>query len=370
MGQVKAQLLHALDHRSRRRCARHHGLDPRRHPNLHRLGCIDQQGLHDGRAAVMRHAMLADRIEDGLRIHTAQAHIDASAGRHRPGKAPAIAMEHGQRPEVDRVLGHVPLQHIADGIGGRAPVVVHHALGVTRGARGVVQGDGIPLIGRQAPGKCRVARRHECLVIGAAQAVHCGTIQGVLHLDHLQRRARSAQGQRLGHGAGELGIDDDGFGLAVIEHEGNGLGIQTRIERVEHCTRHGHAKVGLHHRRRVGQHDGHCVVLANARLYQGAGQLAAPGIGLGPGLAQCAMHDGQTVRVDLGRAGDERQGRHRREIGFVTGQMLVKDAGHQKIPCGKTVLRHGSRTAKQQKTRGKAPKQATCTLQQSRLTPR
>jgi hypothetical protein len=88
------------------------------------------------------------------------------------------------------------------------------------------------------------------------------------------------------------------------------------------------ASVRLHHRRGVGQHHRHGVVLANAGAAQAAGQAAAACIGLAPGLAQLAMHDGQAVGIDLGRALDERQWGQRCEVGFGAGQMLVKDGGH------------------------------------------
>ncbi len=331
VGQVEPHLFHALDHRGRRRGARHHGLDACGHTYFHRGRGVDQKAVHDGRAAVVRNAMGADGIKDGLCVHPAQAHVDASTRCDGPGKAPAVAMEHGQRPQVHRVFGHVPLQHVADGVGGGAPVVVDHALGVAGGAAGVVERNRIPLVGGQAPDKGGVAAGHKGVVVGAAQALHGGAVERVLHLDHAQGRGGGAQGQRLGQGAGELRVHDHGLGLAVIQHEGDGLGVEPGVEGVEHGARHGNAKVRLHHGRGVGQHHGHGVVLADACLGQRAGQLAAAGVGLGPGLAQRAVHDGQTVGVDLGRAFDERQGRQGGKVGFGAGQVLVKDGGHGSV---------------------------------------
>ncbi len=84
----------------------------------------------------------------------------------------------------------------------------------------------------------------------------------------------------------------------------------------------------LHHGRGVGQHHGHGVVFADACALQGAGQLTAAGVGLAPGLAQVAVHDGQAVGVDLGGAFDKGQGRQRGKVGLGAGQVLVKDRGH------------------------------------------
>ncbi len=123
------------------------------------------------------------------------------------------------------MLGHVPLQHVADGVAGRAPVVVDHALGVAGGAAGVVECYRIPLIGGQAPRKLRIAARHKRVVRDAAQGLAGGAVQGVFHLNDQQGCRTLAQRQRLGHDGGELGVDDDGLGLAVVEHESYRFGV-------------------------------------------------------------------------------------------------------------------------------------------------
>jgi len=114
----------------------------------------------------------------------------------------------------------------------------------------------------------------------------------------------------------------------MVQHEGNGLWIKPGVERIEHRARHRHAKMRLHHRRGVGQHHRHRIVLANAMLLQGAGQLPAARIGLRPGLAQFAVDDGQPLRVDLGGAGDKAQRCHRRMVGPIAGEPGVKNAAH------------------------------------------
>ena len=327
VGQVEPHLLHALDHRGRWRRAGHHALHAARHAGLQLGRRVDQQAVHDGRAAVVRDAVLADGVEDGLGLHAPQAHVDRRARRHRPGEAPAVAVEHGQRPQVDGVLGHVPLQHVADGVGGRAAVVVDHALGVAGGAAGVVERDGVPFVARVLPFEGRVALGHQGLV-GEAADLLAFAVQRVLHIHHQQRRLRLAQRQRLLHDQGELGIDHDGPGLAVIQHEGHGLRVEPGVQRVQHRAGHGDAEVRLHHRRGVGQHHRHRVVPADAPALQRAGQPAATRVGVGPALAQLAVHDGQSVGVDLGRALDEGQRRHRGEVGRGARQVGVVDAAH------------------------------------------
>ena len=63
-------------------------LTPRGHAHLHRIGRVDQQAVHDGCAAVMRDAVVADGIEDG-RHRPAQSTFARrgppwSTGKHQP----------------------------------------------------------------------------------------------------------------------------------------------------------------------------------------------------------------------------------------------------------------------------------------------
>ena len=84
-----------------------------------------------------------------LAEHLAQADMRAAHKADRPGKAPAVAVEHRQGPEVDRVRAHAPDLHVADRVQVGAAVVIDHALGVAGGAAGVVEADGLPFIGGQ-----------------------------------------------------------------------------------------------------------------------------------------------------------------------------------------------------------------------------
>ena len=67
---------------------------------------------------------------------------------------------------------------------------------------------------------------------------------------------RRREPQRLLHQAGELAVDDQNLGLAVIEHEGERGGVEPGVERVEHAAGHRHAVVAFEHRRRVGDDHG------------------------------------------------------------------------------------------------------------------
>jgi hypothetical protein len=119
---------------------------------------------------------------------------------------------------------------------------------------------------------------------------------------------------------GELAVGDQHAGLAVLQHEGDGLGVEPGVQRVEHGAAHRHAEVRLEHGRRVGQHRGHGVADADATPAQGTGQAAATGVGGAPVLAQVAVDDGDAVRVDVRGAFEEAQGRQ----GHVVGRVPVQ----------------------------------------------
>jgi len=89
----------------------------------------------------------------------------------------------GSVHRVDRVLRHAPADDVGGGVELRAAVVINHALGVARGAAGVVEGDRVPLVGGQLPGKLRVAFGEQALVAQAAKALRRRAIDGVFNVD-------------------------------------------------------------------------------------------------------------------------------------------------------------------------------------------
>ena len=57
---------------------------------------------------------------------------------HAPGKTPAVAVKHGEGPEVSRATVDTHLEHFVEGIQIGAAMRVHDALGIARGATGVI----------------------------------------------------------------------------------------------------------------------------------------------------------------------------------------------------------------------------------------
>ena len=146
MRQLDADAFGALEHRDRRRRARDQADDRPCLGALGRAGRVDQRVVDDRRAAHVGDAVLRDQLEDFCGIDLAQAHIDAGGRGDRPGKTPAVAVEHRQRPEIDRMLAETAGQDIADGVEIGAAMMGDDALGIAGRARGVGQRDGVPFV--------------------------------------------------------------------------------------------------------------------------------------------------------------------------------------------------------------------------------
>ena len=327
MRDVDTDALAALDdgRRRRRPCdqASHRVVDAR----AQRFGRVDQQAVDDGRAAQVADPVLADQRKNQRRVDPAQTHAHTGLQRQSPRKAPAVAVEHGQRPQVDRVLRQGPGDDVGDRIEIGAPVVRDHPLGIAGGARGVVQRNRVPFVAGQAPVELRITLGQKCLVAKLANQV-ASHMHRVVHINH-QGPGAGHQGQRLGNRGGELPVGDQHPCLTVFQHKSNRGCIQPGVQRVQHGAQHRHTKVGLEHWRRVGQHGGHGVAHANTALRQGAGKLPAALVSLGPGVAAFSMQHRWALRIDAGRAGQKAQGRQGCVVGLIAPQCLVVDvAGH------------------------------------------
>ena len=135
---------------------------------------VHQHVEHDRRPAQMGHARLLDQREDHRRVDLAQADMRAADRRHRPGVGPAVAVEHGQGPEIAGPAAQPEHQRIAHGVQEGAAMVVDHALRVAGRARGVVERDRVPLVRRPLPGEGRIALGQQRLVVHRRLAARRG----------------------------------------------------------------------------------------------------------------------------------------------------------------------------------------------------
>jgi hypothetical protein len=84
-------------------------------------------------------------------------------------------------------------------------MVINHALRIAGGARGVVEGDGIPLVFRQLPGKIRLTFVEESLVILFAKRFAAGKFGSMISITSgfgpsIRARAALMGGEKLGIG--------------------------------------------------------------------------------------------------------------------------------------------------------------------------
>ncbi|GBD41461.1 hypothetical protein HRbin39_00843 [bacterium HR39] len=263
--------------------------------------------------------MFADGGPDGRPLHLAQANVHPRLQRHRPGEAPAVAVEHRQRPQVDGKVRHLPHEDVADGVQIRPAVMVDDALGIAGGARGVVEGDGLPFVGREVRDELGIPLGQQLLVGDLAEPlVRAG--EGFVHVVHHQDPAAEAS-QRLADHRRVFGVGDQHLRLAVVQDEGDGARIEPHVQRVEHGAGHGHAEVGLELGRHVGQHGGHRVPRPHPAPLQGRGEPAAALAQLGVGEALRAVHHREVLGIDVGGALEEGERRERRPVGLVAVQI-------------------------------------------------
>jgi len=303
VGDLEADFGHAFDDGGGGRCGGDepgHAVVDAFTPFGRRIG---QHGMDDGGAAVVGHLVFPDGLQDQLGIDPAQTDVGAGIGRHGPGEAPAVAVEHGQGPQVHRMGRHAPGDDVGHGVEVGAPVVVDHALGVAGGAGGVVEGDGVPFVLGALPLVIRGAFGQQGLVVLLAQQVAGAGVFAVVHVDDDDAAAQLFQGRP--DDVGILLVGDEDLGLAVVQHEGHGFRIETGVEGVEHGTGDGHAEVAFVHFRRVVEHHGDGVAFLDAPGFQGGGQAPGAVEGFQPGIAALAVDHGHPVRVDVGGTGNE-----------------------------------------------------------------
>ncbi len=327
MSHVEAEVLHLLDDGRRRRRARGHDADTARDGAAIAVGGVGQRPHDDGRAAEVSDAVIGHGSVHRRGSDAPQANMRARHCGDSPGKAPAVAVEHGQRPEINRMMRHGPGQDVADGVEIRATMVIDDALGIARGARGVVERDGLPLVGGKVPVEVGIALGEELLVGHLAEAV-AGSRGGIVDID--DQRPALQPGQRLGDAGREFAVGDQDLAVGVLENEGDGVGVEADIEGVEHRARHGDAEVGLKVLGDVGRHHGDGVAHADAAALEGRGQADAAVVGLAPGATQAAVDDGGAVGKDGGGAADEGQRRQRHIVGgvLVERHFVGVRAGH------------------------------------------
>ena len=241
----------------------------------------------------------------------------AAKRRDGPREAPAVAMEHRQRPQVAREVRHGPRRGVANRVQVRAAMMGDDALRVARRARGVRDGDRVPLVLRRLEPRERVVRDQQRLVLVPAEPLARAGELAVAHVDH-DRRAAVGLAQNAQRGADrrrELAVGDQHRALAMVQMPGDERRVEPRVERVEHRVEAGHRVVRLDHLGRVVQHRAHRRAPSDTERLQRRGEPGRAIARLAPGVAAPAVHHRLEVAEDLGAALDEADRREGDEVG-------------------------------------------------------
>ena len=214
-------------------------------------------------------------------------------------------------------------------------MVIDDALGVARGARGVVEADRVPLIGGKAPCALGVTLVEQLLVLQLAEALAARSVHGVVDVDHQRLDAGLGEG-RLDH-VREGRVGEQHLRLAVVQDEGDGRGIEPDVEGVEHRAAGRHAVMRFQERRDVGAHDGDRVALAVAAPLQRRAEPSAAGKILSPGTREGAVDIGRAIREHHGRAPDEGKRRQRHMVGGIALKMFVVDGHGDVLPGARSL---------------------------------
>ena len=175
----------------------------------------------------MRDSLLVEQPPDERRVDLRQADVRGARRCHRPREAPPVAMEHRQRPEVDRARGQPGVHDLRERVQGRAAVREHDALRAAGGAARVVDADRVVLALEPVLGLAVAGRLEKRLVVAAGPADEDALDSGVL----------AEVAQRL--------VDDEEPRAGVVEDVRDLLGHQPRVDRDEHGAGSRHAEVRL-----------------------------------------------------------------------------------------------------------------------------
>ena len=272
-----------------------------------------KQGQYGGCAAQVGHAVLDDQRKDHRRVDRAQAHVRPAHRRDRPRETPAVAVEQRQRPQIDGLGRQWPDTDVAHRFEESSPMVVDHAFGAPGGTGGVVQRDRVGLAARQRPCERRVAVGNESLVLHCSEPPTRPGIERVVDVDHVDLALELRQ--RRPHHASVHAVSDHHLGRAVLEDIGDRVGIEPRVDRIEHGAEDRHAVVRIKHRRDIRQHHSDDVAALYAEPGQRRSQPARALVVLRISDPQAAVDHGHPIRVDLRRARQERDRGQWRMVG-------------------------------------------------------
>jgi hypothetical protein len=211
-------------------------------------------------------------------------------------------------------------------------VVVDDALGVPRGAGGVVEADRVPLVGRHLPDEVRIALREKRLVFDGSQALAGTGIFGIVVID--DQRLGLRKRQRLLDHLGIFAIGDQHLGFGVVEGEAEDSRVEPGVERIEDGAGHRDPVMGVDHRRGIRQHHRDGVAAPDPGLGERRGETAGAGVERGIGPGPRAVDDRRPVGKHRGGALQKAQRRQRLEVRGIAIEVDLVNLAHRPNPRG------------------------------------
>ena len=232
---------------------------------------LDQAHPDGGHAQRQGGGLSRHQVQQILRVQVRPGEDELDAHHHRAvGDAPAVGVEHGGDRQDDIAAFEAPevTQATHQGVQDGGAVRIHHALGATRGARGVAHGHRIVFgVGGVLKALC-VGAGEQLLVIGKRRGY--GSTREREH-DHPLKlvEVRKLLVQRQ-----QDVVDDQHLVLRVACDPGDLFGRQAQVERVHHPTCGRDAEIALQVRVVVPAQRGHAFAFVQPQVLQGLRQLA------------------------------------------------------------------------------------------------
>ena len=254
--------------------------------------------VHGRGAVVVRHALAVDQLPHAAGVDRALGDVARGHRGDGPGEAPAVAVEHRQRPEVG-ALGREPgHDDLGERVQVRAAVRVDDALGRPRRARRVVDRDRLLLVLEPARGPLGRARGEELLVgvVRPAAVVDAHDVQ------RAQVERRELRRQRV--------VDEQRARARVAQDEVDLSGSEARVDGDQHAAGERHGVVRLEHGRGVGREHGDAIAMRHPARAQRVGEPVAALLELPVGQPPAVLvRDRDARRVEVGGTLQEGDGR-------------------------------------------------------------
>ena len=251
----------------------------------------------------------SQELPDPVGPDRSQAHVAPADRGDAPGRAPAVAVEHRQRPEVHGARAVLRVDHLAQRVEVGAAVGVDDALGPAGRARGVVDRDRVQLV-LHRPRQRVVRAALEQVGVGRPRLVAARPLIG--HGDDLAHRREPVR-DRVERRP-QLLVDHEQLRAGVVADVGDFLRGEAGVDRDEHRAGERHGEV--RHQQLDGVHAQvrHAIAGLDAAGLQRPRRAGGLTGEVAVGQAARAVHDRRFLGEDLGRALEEAQrgqGRHR-----------------------------------------------------------